>query len=165
MASNKTQRTFYLNGNLHYVVHINRSKDLATCFDYNDGKLKVYPWSEVRRKRGNAFTLTQAAKLINRHPDRIRRYMDAGEIERPQREYDLETGRPGRYFFSVEDMMAVHEFMSSVHRGRPRKDGKVTNNSTPDRETFRAMLDSNKLFYIKDEESGEFVPVWRANDF
>jgi hypothetical protein len=156
----KKIRQFYLNGNLHKVVHVNRAKDLLTAFDYQEGKMKIYPWSDVKRQKQNAFTITEAAKLIGRHKDRIVRYMREEEIVKPQREYNTETGRMGRYFFSEEDMLKMHEFFASIHIGRPRKDGKVTNNMLPTRQELRLKMQSGqRLLYTDDETS---MPVWMA---
>jgi hypothetical protein len=163
MARTKKIRQFYLNGHLHKVVHVNRAKDLVTTYDFVDQRMKVYPWSEVKRKKQNAFTITQAAELIGRHRDRIIEYMERGDIEEPQREHSLATGRPGRFFFSEDDMMAIRDFMATIHIGRPRKDGKITNNRTPNRDEFRAMIQSGRVLYVK--ENDEFVPVWRAEEW
>lgn len=163
MAKTKRIKQFFLNGNLHKVVHVNRAKDLVTAYDFAEHKLKVYPWSEVKRKKQNAFTITQAAELIGRHRDRLIEYMSRGDVEYPQREYNIETGRQGRYFFSEDDMMEIRDYMSNIHIGRPRKDGKITNNRVPNREEFRAMIQSGRVLYVK--ENDQFVPVWKAEEW
>jgi hypothetical protein len=154
---------FYLNGNLHKVVHVNRAKDLVTAYDYQERKMKVYPWSAVKRNKQNAFTITQAANLVSRHRDRIREYLARGDIEYPQREHALETHKPGRYFFSEDDMMAIRDYMATIHIGRPRNDGRVTNNRVPTRDEFRAMIQSGRVLYVKEDD--EFIPVWRAEEW
>lgn len=159
----KNQRQFFLNGNLHKILHVSRARDLLTAYDFAEHKTKVYPWSDVQRRRQNAFTLTQAAELIDRHRDRLKEYIEKGHIPEPQREYTISTGRPGRYFFSEDDMMDLRDFMATIHIGRPRKDGKVTNNRVPTREELRAMMQSGRVLYVKENE--EFVPVWKARDF
>lgn len=163
MAKTKKVRQFYLNGHLHKVVHVNRAKDLVTAYDFVDCKVKVYPWSDVKRKRQNAFTITQAAELIGRHRDRLIEYMSRGDIEYPQREHSLETGKPGRYFFSEDDMMGIRDYMATIHIGRPRKDGKITNNRLPNRDEFRAMIQSGQVLYVKEDD--KFVPVWKAEEW
>lgn len=159
----KNQRQFYLHGNLHKILHISRARDLLTAYDFAEGKTKVYPWSEVQRRRQHAFTITQAGALLDRHRDRIMSYMEEGNVPWPQREYSLETGRPGRYFFSEDDMMDLRDYVATVHIGRPRKDGKVTNNRIPTREELRAMMQQGRVLYVK--ENDEFVPVWKAKEF
>jgi hypothetical protein len=159
----KRIRQFYLNGNLHKVLHVNRPSDIVTTFDYAEGKVKTYPWSHVKRQRQNAYTIKEAAELVGRHRDRLVKYMVAGSIEIPQREYNIETGRLGRYFFSEDDMMDLRDYMATLHQGRPRKDGKVTNSRLPTREELRTSMKTGKVLYMKEGE--EFVPVWRAESW
>jgi len=159
----KNQRLFYLNGNLHRILHISRARDLLTAYDFAEGKTKVYPWSDVQRRRQLAFTISQAANLMDRHRDRLVEYMEKGAVDWPQREYSLKSGKPGRYFFSEDDMMDLRDYMATVHIGRPRNDGKITNNRVPTREELRAMMQQGRVLYVK--ENDEFVPVWKAKDF
>jgi len=156
-------RYFFLNGHLHKTLHISRGRDLITAYDFLEHKTKVYPWSDVRRKRQNAFTLSQAARIMDRHRDRLVKYIDRGQIPEPQREYCIETGKIGRYFFSEDDMMDLRDFMSTIHIGRPRNDGRVTNNRVPTREELRTIIQSGRMLYVR--ENDEFVPVWKAKEF
>jgi hypothetical protein len=154
---------FYLSGHLHKVVHVNRAKDLVTAYDFVDEKMKVYPWSDVKRQKQNAFTITEAAELVGRHRDRIVDYMVRGDVEYPQREYALHSGKPGRYFFSEDDMLDLRDYMATIHIGRPRNDGRITNNRLPSRDEFRAMIQSGRILYVKQDD--EFVPVWKADEW
>lgn len=163
MPRRKKIRQFYLNGNLHKVVHVNRAKDQVTAYDFVERKIKLYPWSEVKRNKQNAFTITEAAEIIDRHRDRLVEYLVNGDVPYPQREHNMETGKPGRYFFSEDDMMELRDFLATIHIGRPRKDGRVTNNRVPNREEFRAMIQSGRVLYVKEDD--QFVPVWKAEDW
>lgn len=136
---------------------------MVTAYDYVESKTKVYNLSDVRRNMQNAFTVTEAAELVDRHRDRIKEYMEYGNIEIPQREHDLEHGAPGRYFLSEDDMMDLRDYMATVHIGRPRKDGRITNNRVPTREELRAIMQSGKMLYVKENDN--FVPVWKAKEF
>lgn len=154
---------FYLNGHLHRVLHLNKAKDKLTAFDYIDGKTKVYNWSDVKKQKQNAFTISEAAELVGRHRERIMEYLIEGKIEYPQREYSLETGNPGRWFFSEDDMLDLHDYMSTIHIGRPRNDGRVTNNSLPTKEQLKGMIQSGRVLYIREE--GQFIPIWKAQEW
>ena len=163
MARKKRIKRFYLNGNLHGVLHLHKAKDRIVAVDYVEKKVKTYAWSDVKRNKQNAFTITEAARLVDRHRDRIWEYMKQGYVEWPQREVDLETGREGRYFFSEDGVLSIWEHMTTIHIGRPRNDGRVTNNRLPTKEQLKAMMNSNKIMYIKEE--GEFKPIWRAEEW
>jgi hypothetical protein len=54
--------------------------------------------------------------------------------------------------------------MLTVHRGRPRKDGTVTNSNLMSRAELEALMKEDKILYTKDK-SGEFVPVWKQPDW
>lgn len=157
----KKFKYFYLNSNLHKILHRNRPADQVIAYDFSDGKRKVYIWSEVLKTMQHAFTIREAGHLVGRSHDRIYRYILYGYIEPPQREYNLETGRLGRYWFSEDDVLDLIEYMSTIHLGRPRKDGRITNDHTPSRAEMKRMMRTHKVIYVK--EGGEFVPIWKAN--
>jgi hypothetical protein len=156
-------KRFFLNGHLHRVLHTGRAKNELTAFDFIDGKIKVYPYSDVQRRKQNAIRVNQLADMLNRHRKTIHRYIQEGSIPRPQQEYAIHTGKPGAFFFSEDDAMAVRDFLSTIHYGRTRADGKNTPYKVPTREELRAMIDSGKILYVK--EDNEFVPIWRAQNW
>jgi len=156
-------KRFFLNGHLHRVLHSARAKNEITAFDFIEGKIKVYPYSEVQRKKQNAIKVNQLASMLNRHRKTIHRHIQEGNIPRPQQEYAIHSGKPGTFFFSEDDAMEVREFFATLHYGRPREDGKNTPYRVPTREELRSMVDSGKILYVK--ENDEFVPIWRAQDW
>lgn len=156
-------KRFFLNGHLHRVIHTARAKNELTAYDFIDGKVKVYPYSDVQRRKQNAIRVNYLAKMLNRHRKTIHRYIQEGDIPRPQQEYEIQNGTPGAFFFSEEDAMAVRDFLSTLHYGRTRTDGKNTPYKVPTREELRSMIDSGKILYVK--ENDEFVPIWRAQDW
>lgn len=145
---------------LHRTLHVNPSQDLVTAWDYIDHKRKMYVWSDVKRTMQYAFTVKDAAELLGVHKMTLFNYMSDGKIEKPQRIYDLSTRKPGKYFFSEEDVMDIHLAMSETHQGRPRKDGLVTNNGVPNRAQVRTLVRQGDVLYTKTED-GEFVPIWK----
>lgn len=145
---------------LHRVLHVNRSQDLVTAWDYIDGKRKLYGWSDVRRTMQNAFSLKDAAEILGVHKMTVDGYLRDGKIKTPQRIYDLSTRKEGKYFLSEDDVLDLHLAMSETHQGRPRKDGLVTNNHVPSRAEVRTLVRQGDVLYTKDE-SGQFVPIWK----
>lgn len=162
----RKSRWFYLNGHLHKVLHTSRPQDLLTAFDFVTGERVIYPLSETRRKMQNAYTIGEVAKMMCRSRVRMRHYLDDGTIKKPQKSYPLDPnanpGR-GRWYFSEDDVLDIHEFFLGVHIGRPRQDGRITNRPMPTREELRTMLRSGRLLYVK--EGDEFVPVWRLGEW
>jgi hypothetical protein len=156
---------FYLNDKIHKALHRNRAEDLLIAWDYELGKRVAYSLTDVLKNKKNAYTITQAAKLIGRSTDTIKRHWRAGDIKKPQQVYTLDDKRfPGKFYFSEEDMISLHDFFKTVHRGRPRKDGMITTSNIPSRAELEALMRNEKVLYAKNPE-GEFVPVWKQPEW
>jgi hypothetical protein len=156
---------FYLDGKLYKTLHRNRAEDIIIVWDYILEKRVAYSLSDVQKNRKHAYTVTQAAKMINRSVDTIKRHWRAGDIKKPFRTYSLDgQKRPNKYFFSEEDIRAMQEFFKTVHRGRPRKDGLITPSNIPSIAEIEALIRNEKVLYAKNDE-GEFVPVWKQPEW
>jgi hypothetical protein len=153
---------FFIEGHLHKTLHIHRSKDTITTYDFIDEKVKKYLWSYVRRHKQKAFRVSEVAKMIGRHPDRIHRAIYQGKVPTPQKIPYWKWGM-WVYMLSEDDVLEVWRYFAGIHIGRPRKDGLVTNNSIPNREEMLMQMRTGKVLYM--EEDGEYVPVWRAEDW
>lgn len=161
----KKLRYFYLNDQLHKVLSINHPQDICVAWNYPEGKRVGYVWSDLRRRHEKAFSLTEVSKMINRHRVNIEKYILAGEIKAPQRAYTLDGNQtPSKYWFSEKDVYDLHDYLLTVHIGRPRKDGKITPGRMPSKAELRAMMRHDVQMYTKTE-SGEFVPVWKEIDW
>jgi hypothetical protein len=154
-------RYFYLNGELHKVLSINRAQDLVTAWIFNQEKRVVYVWSDVRKRLGKAFTMTQVSRMIGRHRVIIENYILDGKIRPPQRIYTLDgTKNPGKYMFSESDVYELHDYLLTVHIGRPRKDGGVTPSRMPSKAELKAMIRHDTVMYLRQAD-GTFTPVWK----
>jgi hypothetical protein len=101
--------------------------------------------------------------MLNRHFDRLERAILEGNLEEPQYTYGLTpNGRKHSYMWSERDIMEAHAYFSTVHRGRPRKDGMITPQKLPTARELRAMIRQEQILYVKDGE--QFVPTWAATD-
>lgn len=154
-------RYFFIGSDLHRVLRIVRATDLVEAWNYREGRSVAYIWSDVQKRMGHAFTLQQVCKMIGRHRVQIENYILAGNIKTPARTYSLDGNRsPGKYMFSEEDVLGVHDFLLTVHIGRPRKDGKITPGRMPTKTELRAMMRHNLVTYVKTD-TDEFTPVWK----
>lgn len=156
---------FYLDDKLYKSLHRNRAEDLIIAWDYEQGKRVALALSQVSKHKKNAYSVPQAAKLLNRSPDTIKRHWRAGDIKKPQQAYSLDGQKaPNRYFFSEDDMRELQEFFKTVHRGRPRKDGNVTPGDIPSIAELEALMRNEKVLYAKND-AGDFVPVWKQPEW
>lgn len=87
-----------------------------------------------------------------------------GMIERPFKSYSMDENRtPVAYQWREKDIMGLLDYLSSVHRGRPRKDGLITPAFLPTPRELRAIIhESGETLYIKGEHG--FIPTWRAKE-
>lgn len=149
---------------LHKVLHINRSQDLVTAWDYKDAKRRMYQWSDVKRTMQHAFGITQAAEILGLHRLTVDKAIRDGVVLTPQRTYEISTRKPLMYMFSADEVLDMHQAFSEIHQGRPRKDGLVTNNRMPNRQQVRTLVEQGDVLYTKDE-GGNFVPIWKEKEW
>ena len=160
----KRIRYFFLNDSLHKTIHINRSSDLIVAWSYPDKKRISYSWSDAQKNMERAYTITEVANMLNRHRMTIDKYIRRGLIKTPQRIYKIDGkfNSIGKYMFSEKDIISLHEYCSTVSRGRPRKDGLVNTVGLPSKTEIRSIMKDKSVLYVKDEE-GNFIPVWKEN--
>lgn len=158
-------RYFYLNGKLHKVLRRSRAEDLLIAWDYQLGKRVAYSLTDVNKNKQHAYPIREVVKIIGKHEDTIKKHMYAGNIKTPQQVYSLNGNKtPGNYYWSEDDIRALHDFFKTVHRGRPRIDGGITPGDMPSRAEVEAMMKQENILYIKNNE-GEFVPVWKQPEW
>lgn len=161
----KPLRYFYINGELHRVIRVIRPADLVEAWNYPQGKRAGYVWSDVRKKMERAFTLMQVSKMIGRNRVQIELYILEGKIKAPQRAYSLDgEKKPGKYLFSESDVLDLHDYLLTVHRGRPRADGRITPGPMPTKAELRAMMKHDMVTYIKTDDN-QFRPIWKEVDW
>ena len=160
----KPIRYFYLNGNHHKVLRISRPEDIIVAWDYENKKRVSYVWSVAKQNMQKAFTMKQVSKMFDRDPLMIHEYIKEGKIRRPKQAYSLEKRTPSKFLFSEDDLRDLHSYLLTVHRGRPRNDGQITNTKLMSRAELEAMIRQETVLYTKDN-SGEYVPVWKQPDW
>ena len=91
--------------------------------------------------------------------------LDEGHVKKPQMSYTLDEKRkPVKYFLSEDDVMDVRDFLSTLHRGRPRKDGLVTSKDVPTKQELRAKIKNETILYQQTED-GDYIPVWKQPEW
>jgi hypothetical protein len=150
----KKLRYFFLNDKIHKVLSASRSKDEIIAWCYPDKKRVLYPYSQVKKYMGQAYTLVQVASMLNRHRVTVQDYILDEKIISPQKIYPI--GRPdsvnwSQYMFSEEDILDLHQhILDSGH-----------SSEIPSKSELLAILKNNLILYTKTED-GKFIPVWKA---
>lgn len=154
------RRAWFLNGELVRIHHVSRAAGMVTLHNLGKDILQTTTVIEFRKKRRRAFTVVEAARLLNMHKKSIPRLVKLGMIPEPTGE--LPGGeRAWHYlsYYSEDQIMEMRKALSQIHHGKARKDGLITNNKTPTEAELRhAMGDGIMLFTRNDD--GRMVPVF-----
>lgn len=156
-------RYFFLEDELHKKLSINLGKDTISAWNYPRGQRYVYNYSTVLRRHEPAFTTKQVCEFVNRTQRTIDQCIRDGMIRMPQYTYGLDENRKKyKYMWREKDIMELHAYLASLHIGRPRKDGEITNNSLPTPRELRALINDEAILYVKQGDT--FVPSWKAKE-
>lgn len=157
-------RYFYLNGDLHKSLHIDRTNDTIMAWSYPLAKRVGYTYSDVLKRRERAFTTQEAAKMVGRARYTLEAALLRGEFPPPQYTYGLtELRQKFQYLWHEKDIVNAWQYFASVHRGQPRKDGRITPQAMPTLREVKAMIRQDDILYVKVGD--EYRPVWQAKDF
>jgi hypothetical protein len=153
-------RRFFFNNELIEVVHTNRSLNLVTVWSFRDQKRKQILYSDFKKMRKRAYTISKVSKLIDRTPMQVYRYIHAGLIDPPVGtipEWKIEYGGK-RSYYSEDYLYVIRDAVARIHRGRPRNDGLITSSVISEQE-LRYRLGDGILLYTQTSD-GRYVPVW-----
>lgn len=154
-------KIYFLNDSLYKVIKADRSNNICHLYNLETKEVKKFLYSDFKKFRKSAYRIGKASKFLNRHPDRIRRAIWTGQVTKPLL---IKNGQSGSYWFTEENIHELREFFANVHRGRPRTDGIIVSHNVPTKDELDALLGNKEMLYIKNK-NGDFIPVWRAEEF
>lgn len=156
---------FFLDRKLFRVVTSNRGANIVYLYNLTDAKEQTMLRSDFRKHRRRAYTVIDTSRLLERTTMQIYRYISRGLIPPP---VGISPGGERVFtkksYYSEDDIFLIREVMTSLHRGRPRKDGKITNNSVLTEQELRAKMGDALMLYTKTED-GRFIPVWQESTY
>lgn len=156
---------FFLNDKLHKKLYINRVEDTIETWCYPDKRRVAYTYSDVKKNMETAYTTIQVGEMVNRTAQTIKNAVRDGAVEEPAIQYTLSAKQHKHAWrWNERRIMALHEYLKSVHRGRPRKDGKITPQKLPTARELRAMIRQEHVLYVRMPD-GSFKPTWQAEDY
>lgn len=156
-------KMFFINKKLHRRVKINKSMRIVSAYDYEAGKLVTIAYSDFKRFRQRAFLISEAAKILRRHPNAIRYAIYDNSIPSEVPRVFRKNG-VGIYYLSEDHIFELRDYFASKHRGRPRKDGVIVSQNVPSVEELEVFFGRRELLYTRTKD-GKFVPVWRSENF
>lgn len=154
------RKTWFLDGDLVRITHSSRASGIVTLWNCTKAVQMTTTMVEFKRKRRRAYTVAEAAKLLNYHRKSIPRLVKKGFLPAPVGELPGgETAFHHLSYYSEDHIWEARNLMAQTHMGRERKDGLVTNNKTPTEQELRHAMGDGMIFYVKDE-NGKFIPVF-----
>lgn len=159
-----SKKLFFVNGELVRLINTNRGFNIVNLFNIIHQKEQTMLLSDFKKHRKRAYTVIDAARLLNRGPAQIYRYIDDGLIPPP---VGVMAGGVRMFtkksYYSEDHIFEIREAMSKIHRGRPRKDGKISNSVLTEQE-LRAKMGDALMLYTRTKD-GEFIPVWSEQTY
>ena len=158
---------FFWDQRLHKVIRINRPANLVDAWDYEARKRVSLLYSDFRIKAKKAVSTGEAARIMHCSPKTIFRILDMKAIHPPSSSYPLHNPDSDRFkqWWGEHNLLELHDYLMTVHVGRPRKDGLITPSQRyPTRAEIIAKMNDTNTMYIKSDE-GTFVPVYDPPKF
>ena len=86
--------------------------------------------------------------------------MQSGKIPYPiGATKDGKTAFRIRSYYSESMVHEIRDILATFHKGRPRKDGLITNDMTPTKQELTRRMGDGILTYMRTA-NGDFVPTW-----
>ena len=116
--------------------------------------------TDFKKHRERAYTVGQTAMLVNRHKKYMPSLVKQGVLPSPMgAQKGGATAWQVRSYYSESQVRELRDVLASYHQGAPRKDGLITNNSTPSKQELTRRMGDGILTYTRTED-GRFVPIW-----
>jgi len=157
-ASNKI---FFLNSELVRLVHFNRANDICNIYNFKKDKEQTMLYSDFKKHRKRAYSIKNTLLVFNRSRIQLERWIKKGLVP-PPIGATIDGKRTFREmsYYSEDDLFTIRSVLATIHRGRPRKDGKIkpTKDVITEKE-LRSLIGDGIMLYTKTK-SGEFIPIW-----
>lgn len=158
------RKVWFLGNDLVTIHHKSESAGIVVIKNLTQDRLESMTMKEFRRFRKRAYTITEAAELLNHDRSYLSRRAKEGYWPPPVgrnpggRQYGTQPA-----YYNEDHLYQIRNIMSQIHAGRPRKDGFVTNNQTPTETQLRAAINNQLFVYVKDND-GNFIPTFDVFD-
>ena len=155
-----SKKVWFLNGDLVRVHHLNKSNGIMSVYNIVKDQIESCLINDFKRNRERAYTVGEAAILVNRHKKYMPNLMKRGVIPFPTgSQKGGSTGWQVRSYYSESQVREIRDILASYHQGRPRIDGLITNDVTPTRQELTRRMGDGILTYTRTED-GRFIPIW-----
>ena len=157
------KKLFFINNDLVKLVHSNRASNIVEFYNASQGKMQTMLYTDFKKFRKRAYTVANAAKLLNRSRLQFGKYIASGLIPPPIPDnIEGKRGLQIKAYYSEDHLFEIREIMTGIHFGRPRADGKVTPLNVPTEQDLRSKMGDAIMLYTKTSD-GRFIPTWQEN--
>lgn len=155
-----SKKIWFLNNSLVRKHHLNRSNGIMSVYNITKNQIESCLISDFKKNRERAYTVKETAELVNRHRKYLPTLMQSGTIPYPTGSQEGGEGKFGiRSYYSESQVHQIRDILASFHMGRPRKDGLITNDTTPTRQELTRRMGDGILTYTRTAD-GQFIPMW-----
>jgi hypothetical protein len=154
------KKVWFLNGDLVRVHHLNKSNGIMSVYNIIHDRIESCLISDFKKNRERAFTVGEAATLVNRHKKYMPSLMKKGVIPFPTgSQKGGARGWQVRSYYSESQVKDIRDILATYHIGRPRKDKLITNDITPSKQELTRRMGDGILTYTRTED-GRYIPIW-----
>jgi len=154
------KKVWFLNGDLVRVHHLKRANGIMSVYNIVQDRIESCLVGDFKKNRERAYTVGEAADLVNRHKKYMPQLMKRGVIPGPTgSQKGGATGWQVRSYYSESQVREIRDILASYSMGRPRADRLITNNITPSPQELTRRLGDGILTYTRTP-NGDFIPIW-----
>lgn len=173
---------FFMNDRLYALIDKDPVGDKIMAYDFEEHNKKIFRLSDYKRHAERAYRLPEVCEMIGRSYSYGRKIIledlpwlgTVASYDPNWRDHPKEAWH--WYLFSKQDVLDAHEHFANIDprgdRIHPKRPGRrnypkprnklVKRNDMPTREELLAQLNSNEVYYVRNED-GEFEPVFKPN--
>lgn len=157
------KRVFFLNGCLVRKHHVNRSNGILAVYNINKDRIETCLISDFKKNSEKVYSVKDTATLVSKHQKHLYRLVTNQLIPPPiAASIGAKRSWRTRAYYPESVVREIRDILASVHIGRPRKDGLISNNTVPTVQELTRRLGDGILTYTRTAD-GEFIPIWNES--
>lgn len=129
---------FLYRDRIYKAINVSSGTDQVFLEDIETKKQYEVRYALFMKSYERVFRIKTVANWLNRSQRSVYRYENQGLVKKPKM-YPISPTKQVR-FYRLDDVFEMHQMISQLHQGRPRKDGRVINNTLPDLGTLKINL-------------------------
>jgi hypothetical protein len=153
---------FFVSGDLVRLIHSNRAMNICSLYNFIQDKEQTMLLTDFKKHRRRAYSVINTLKIFKRSRMQLERWIEKGLVPPP-------TGavKGGKRvfrklsYYSEDDIFTIRENIARIHKGRPRKDGRITTaKDVPTERDLRSLMGDAIMLYTKNKD-GKYIPIWQ----